>query len=56
MALPPCHTIFQFHVTPDSDVKPWKLNCQHYLRSGDLFLGVPFNIASCAILTHMVAQ
>lgn len=50
MALPPCHLLFQFYVADG------KLSCQLYQRSADLFLGVPFNIASYAILTHMVAQ
>ncbi len=50
MALAPCHTLFQFHVADG------RLSCQLYQRSADLFLGVPFNIASYALLTHMVAR
>lgn len=50
MALPPCHVLFQFYV------EDGKLSCQLYQRSADYFLGVPFNIASYALLTHMIAQ
>lgn len=55
MALAPCHTMFQFYVAPQEH-GPAKLSCQLYQRSADVFLGVPFNIASYALLTHMVAQ
>jgi thymidylate synthase len=56
MALAPCHTMFQFYVAPGTDGGPGRLSCQLYQRSADVFLGVPFNIASYALLTHMVAQ
>lgn len=57
MALPPCHVMFQFYVSGDSWISnKFTLNCQIYQRSGDMFLGVPFNIASYALLTNMMAK
>jgi thymidylate synthase len=57
MALAPCHAFFQFYVAPASTMcERARLSCQLYQRSADVFLGVPFNIASYALLTHMLAQ
>ncbi len=57
MALAPCHALFQFYVAPPREPgERGRLSCQLYQRSADVFLGVPFNIASYALLTHMVAQ
>ena len=57
MALAPCHALFQFYVAPSPVAgEPGRLSCQLYQRSADIFLGVPFNIASYALLTHMIAQ
>lgn len=62
MALPPCHMMYQFYVTPAhpgdirNDVIPYYLSCHMYQRSADCFLGLPFNITSYSLLTHMVAE
>lgn len=56
MRLPPCHVLFQFCVQPDTDEGAPRLHCHMYQRSADFFLGVPFNLASYALLTHLVAH
>ncbi|MBU6200000.1 MAG: thymidylate synthase [Xanthomonadaceae bacterium] len=56
MALAPCHCLFQFHVARSANSQRARLSCQLYQRSADVFLGVPFNIASYALLTHLIAQ
>lgn len=56
MGLPPCHLLFQFNVRPNEKSEPAYLDCQLYQRSADVFLGVPFNIASYSALTYMIAH
>ncbi len=56
MALAPCHCLFQFHVARPANSQRARLSCQLYQRSADVFLGVPFNIASYALFTHLIAQ
>jgi len=55
MCLPPCHVLYQFYVEIDSDGKKY-LSCSMYQRSGDMFLGIPFNIASTSALTYLIAH